>query len=268
MDEDDRAAGAADGVAGGMAEMGGGTMALRALRQELEAIPADEVAVPVIPVDRLVGEGLALAASARQHAGELVGAGLDPALIAGLGVRAQALAEAQAQLLALRGHRRADELALERRAIELRSDMVAGGRYGLREDRDAQAVLDHIQEGEGVDDLIGDLRALAVFFRNRAPALARIGAQPDLTRRQAEETAGELEALLATRRGSDVGEGQAMDLRNRAATHLWAAMTHVRAAGAYAFRRQPRTLAKFRSAYNTFRRTGRRAPPPGSKPSS
>jgi hypothetical protein len=52
--------------------------------------------------------------------------------------------------------RSAAEVALELQALELRADMVADGRFALRSDADAQAILDRIQEGEGLDDLIQD----------------------------------------------------------------------------------------------------------------
>jgi hypothetical protein len=243
------------------------TDALDAVREALAAIPPERAAaLPAIPVDRMLGEARALAVSARKYAEDLVGAGLDEVLIGDLGVRAQALAEAQAALVALRGFRRSEaEVALKRAALALRSDMTAGGRFALRKDADAQAVLDRIQQGDGLDDLIQDLRTLAVFFRRNAPALERIGAKPDLKRQQAEQTASELEWALARRRGGD-RQAAALDLRNRAAAHLQEAVSEIRATGVYVFRHEPRIATKFRSAYNARRRARRSAGAPNATP--
>jgi hypothetical protein len=241
--------------------------ALDAVREALAAIPPERAAaLPTIPVDRMLGEARALAVSARKHAEDLVGAGLDEALIGDLRVRVQALADAQAALVAIRGLKRsAAELALAREALALRSDMIASGRFALRKDANAQAVLGRIQEGDGLDDLIQDLRALAVFFRQNAPALKRIGAKPDLKRQHAEQTAAELERLLAGRRGGH-REAAAFDLRNRAAVYLQEAVSEIRATGVYVFRHEPRIATKFRSAYNARRRARRSAGAPHTTP--
>ncbi len=68
--------------------------ALAAVADGLAEIPADEVVPPPMPVDKLIGEGLALAFSAKEHADELLAAGLDEALLDDLRVRVQALADA------------------------------------------------------------------------------------------------------------------------------------------------------------------------------
>jgi hypothetical protein len=45
-------------------------------------LSAEEAALPAIPVDRMIGEALALAVTAKAHAEDLVGVGLDEVLIA------------------------------------------------------------------------------------------------------------------------------------------------------------------------------------------
>jgi hypothetical protein len=243
------------------------TGALPIVREALAKIPAGEVPLPTMPVDRMIGEGLALALSAAEHTAELLAAGMEESLIGEVRLRASALAEAQAELVAMRGLKRTlAEVALEQQAMELRADMIADGRFALRDDIHAQSVLDRIQEGDGLDDLIQDLRALSVFFRDRKPALDRIGAKPEIKRQQADKTASELESLLAGRRAGDNDEIQAMDTRNRAAAYLADAMAEVRATGIYVFRRHPRNATKFRSPYNNIRRGGRKPSPTPSAP--
>src|SRR5687768_16096640 len=95
--------------------------ALEKVRGKLAALPTSEVALPPIPVERLVAEALALAVTAQRARDELVAAGLDADALVELPLQAHALAEAQAELVALRGVKRSEsEVALEATATELR----------------------------------------------------------------------------------------------------------------------------------------------------
>jgi hypothetical protein len=241
--------------------------ALDRLRAELAKIESPQP--PPIPVDRLVGEAKLLAKAAEKRLAGLKKVGLDAKLVSGLEDRASALADAQAELTLARGAKRTKaEVALERDAIALRSQMVADGRYALRDDEDAQAALDAIQEGEGLDDLVQDLRALATFQTEHAAALSKIGVKAKGNAASANKVADGLEALvLARRSGDDQASAEARDLRDRAATHLFHAMSEVRAAGTYAFRDDPAAVQKFRSAYRATKRArgrgkGMPKPPP------
>ncbi len=234
--------------------------ALQPLEKTLVAIPVAEVAPPPIPSDKLVAEALALFTIGQQHAAALKRVGVAAALLAGLTSAAHALAEAQSNVTAAHRLRvtKEEERAVED-ATDLRSQMVADARFALRHDAEAQASVDRIQEGEGLDDLVQDLRALATLHGQHKGPLAKIGAAPDKKSKRAIDLAKKVESLVATRRAADAGEGRAIDLRNRAATHLVGLMTEVRAAGAYVFRKEPNVLVKFRSAYNVVRRArGRR----------
>jgi hypothetical protein len=243
--------------------------ALGKLRSELDAMPAAEVHEPPIPVDRLVGEALALAVVSKQTEESLTQAGLDPDLIRALPARAAALAEAEAEWKVLRALKRTEtEVALERSGVELRADLVADARFALRHDRDAQAVIDQIQEGEGLDDLVQDLKELETFVRKHTSAFSRIGVRIELKAQRARKIAAELEGHLASRRGSDREESGAQDLRDRAASHLQAAMSEIRATGAYVFRKRPALLVKFRSAYYRERRLRREKPAPAPPPTA
>src|SRR5258705_198664 len=63
-------------------------------------------------------------------------------------------------------------------------------------------------------------------------------------------------------RAGERDDTQSIDTRDRAATLLVGAMTEIRATGAYVFRRKPRRVVKYYSAYNTQRRTRRRGNAP------
>ncbi|HEU4411484.1 MAG TPA: hypothetical protein VFS43_39935 [Polyangiaceae bacterium] len=241
--------------------------ALASVSALLAELPEDEVRPPPLPIDRMSAEAHTLALTAESARAELVAKGLDPAQIERLPVLARAATEAQSQVNALRGAQRSqDEIALENEAVELRADMMAAGRFGLRKNNDAQAALDRVQEGNGLDDLVQDLKDLAAINDRYAADLEVIGADPKGKAARARALAGKLEIVLATRRAADRTEHAAMDTRDRAATLLAETMADVRAAGVYAFRKDPRMLAKFRSAYNQRRRKAVK-PPDAEEPS-
>ncbi|HEU4536935.1 MAG TPA: hypothetical protein VFS00_22590 [Polyangiaceae bacterium] len=227
----------------------------------LDALPEDAVRPPPIPVDRMSSEALTLSLTAQPVRTQLLAKGLDPALLERLPVLAHALTEAQAQVNVLRGAQRGqDELALEAEATDLRAELIADGRFGLRQRVEAQAALDRVQEGTGVDDLMQDLKDLAAIADRYAPEFEAIGVAPKVKAARARALAAKLEIAVATRRAADRSEYQAMNTRDRAATLLAEAMSEVRAAGAYAFRKDARMLAKFRSAYNQRRRKASKRP--------
>lgn len=235
--------------------------ALAAMRGRLDDLPAEEVRPPTIPVDNLVAEALALSVTATSVRDDLVAKGLPPEQIDNLPTYAHGLAEAQAELNAIRGLKRSEaEINLEAQGVELRAEMIADGRFALRKNRDAQAALDRVQEGTGLDDLVQDLKDLAAFHGRFASDLETIGAEPKVKAERARKVAGELEGYVARRRGADGEEVGALDTRDRAASLLIETMAEVRAAGAYAFRKNPRVLVKFRSAYNARRGRGSKQP--------
>ncbi|MEO7111809.1 MAG: hypothetical protein ABI183_15310 [Polyangiaceae bacterium] len=240
-----------------------------AVLAQAKALAAADVRVPSIPVDRLIGEARALEKVATAQANVLVQVGVEKSLIAALGPRAAALTEAQATLVVARGKvRTKPEIALEKEGVSLRSDMVADGRYALRSDDNAQATLNYIQEGEGLDDLVQDLKDLTAFFTKYERELGRVVSDRTKKRTRASQVAASLEAMVAERRAADAQGGAEKDLRDRYATLLEQAMSEVRAAGVYVFRKQPDVQAKFRSSYTAAKRTKRGKSAPTTTPAT
>lgn len=235
--------------------------ALAEVSEQLAKLPEEEVKPPPMPVDHMSVEALTLAITAEPVSEQLFAKGLDPRTLERLPVLAHALTEAQSEVNALRGAQRSqDEIALESEAVELRAEMMADGRFGLRKNNDAQAALDRVQEGTGLADLVQDLKDLAAINDHHTADLEAIGADPKEKAARARSLAGKLEIVLATRRAADRNEYVAMNTRDRAATLLAETMAEVRAAGVYTFRKDPRMLAKFRSAYNQRRRKTTKRP--------
>ncbi|MCU0687649.1 MAG: hypothetical protein MUF34_36295, partial [Polyangiaceae bacterium] len=170
--------------------------ALASLRALLDGLTPEEIKAPRVPISSLTAEALALSVTAESVRDALLAKGLDPDHLEHLPVLARSLAMAQAELDAGRGPKRTEEeLALEARAVALRAEIVAAGRFALRTNEQAQNQLNAVQKGKGLDDLAQDLRDLAAFAERYAPELTKINAEPA---RQA-ALARELSITLADR---------------------------------------------------------------------
>lgn len=224
---------------------------LRELEPQLAALSSRDVVAPNIPVERLVAEGVELATVAWRDLAKLGSAGLDRNIVIALGKRSQALAEAQAELVTARSRgRTSEEEDLIAESTELRSEVLAAGRLALRRDPIAQSKLDDIIEGEGLDDLLQDLQDLAALLRAYSAAFAKVGLKPSELANWSETLRLRLSKHLAERRAGDAETAAKKDLRDRAATLLSDAVSITRLTGAYVFRKDPRRLLNYRSAYN------------------
>ncbi|MBL9009458.1 MAG: hypothetical protein JNJ46_34705 [Myxococcales bacterium] len=239
---------------------------LRELEGALKKLPKLDIVAPNIPVERLVAEGVELASVAWRDLRKLETAGLDHRIVVELGKRAQALSEAQAELVALRSRgRSSEEEDLLAEATELRSEALAAGRLALRNDPIALSKLDDVAEGEGLDDLLQDLQDLAALLRSYARAYSQVGLKPSELANWSETLRLRLSKYIAERRAGDADLAAAKDLRDRAATYLSDAVALTRLTGAYVFRKDPRKLLNYRSGYNAERRA--RKGDPGTPPS-
>jgi hypothetical protein len=137
--------------------------------------------------------------------------------------------------------------------------MTAAARFALRADADATYALDRIEDGDALDALLGDLRALGLLYGGHHAELAKMGALPDAKMRRAAALAPTLERL-ATQSPTHGALGRALDVRDRAATHLGRLVQDARAAAAYVFRDRPALLARTRPLFDLPRRARRHAP--------
>lgn len=238
--------------------------ALNGLMPTLNDLPREMNRDPAIPPPRMVPEAHALYLVCEKHEDRLVAVGVQRKLIQSLQERAQAVSGAQAELDNVRGRKRTTaELEYERKGVQLRSDIVAAGRYALRTNDKAQSTLDLIQEGTGLDDLVQDFPALGVFLTTYSDDFVRIGLDPVALKKQCDELAANLQKVVVARRAGDDEEATALLTRNRACSYLWDAMTEIRAAGVYAFRNDPDVQPHFRSAYRARHRTAKPETPDG-----
>ena len=146
---------------------------------------------------------------------------------------------------------------LEAEALDAK--LVAGGRWGCRDDETAQAELSRIAEGSGLTDTIQDLRDLVVFWSEHPAEIA----STDITAKDLARASALADALepAAEKEDKDVDAAAALELRNRC---FWSAdklAKEIREGGRYAFRLQPKIAAKFVSRYrlSAVRRSQRKA---------
>ncbi|XXY54978.1 hypothetical protein WME91_27985 [Sorangium sp. So ce269] len=134
-------------------------------------------------------------------------------------------------------------------AEALDAKLVAGGRWGCRDDAAAQAELSRIADGSGLSDTIQDLRDLVDFWSDHEGALG----VTDITTKDLDRARALADALeeAAANEASDASAAHALELRNRC---FWAAdelAKEIREGGRYAFRDQPKIAARFVSRHRT-----------------
>ena len=200
-------------------------------------------------VQELVHDAKVLLVNAKGVAKQLVRAGLDPATVKELPQRIALVADAEKawkkQVDRLTPHALRDA---REEAAQLKTDLMAAGRYVLRRDAEAQKDLDKIAAGEGLADLVRDLRDLAKFYTKRANDLKTADVPRNAIGR-AKELAAHLSVAVAT--GSlDEKAREVHQHRVKALTMLDDATREIRAAGRYVFRTAPARLALFRDDFN------------------
>jgi len=245
------------------------TATLDKLMSTLAQIPLDEIEAPTLPIEVALQEAhdLNTLVGNPEIRERILAVGLPKAEITALPRAVAAAREAQSAWIVIRDRSKDDaQRARENDGMTTRANLVASARWNLRDDRVAQATLDAIQEGEGVEDLVQDLFDVAALIEQRAD-LFEVDQTLDSAEavRNARAQAKSIRAgLSATRLAST--QDNAKDLRDRAYTYLAARVTAVRAAGRYAFRTEPQMLAKFGSAYlraNNRKRSRRKQVPVG-----
>jgi hypothetical protein len=204
-----------------------------------QALPAEHVRRPALPIGDLLRDARTVAAAADAWREALVARGLADSLASDLVARADALSQAQAMWLAERSRglkASASTLAL-REAEALRSEATAVLGLALRRSRDGQARLDGITHGEGIADIVADLAALADLARDADLALAAINEDAEALARGLEKAKKAVENAAARDGGRIVSSSK--DTRDRLAVLVEDAIDEIRAFAAVAFRADP-----------------------------
>lgn len=235
--------------------------AFEALKAELESIPDAEVHDPGIPVKVVLSETHGLLewlGSNPSIAQELLDVGVEDDFAARLAVAHGALDFLQARLTsALTQNRPEDHLSVEEQCRQQRQRMIRACRWSLAHDRMVQGVLDGVEQGSGLHDMIEDLKTLANLSAMNIDAFAqnkRYDAQAEATKARA--LAQELQEHISDHLLRQRERGSSRDLRNRAFTHLDKMLLDLRRAARFAFAEDTKVLRHFFSDYRRKRPRG------------
>ena len=126
----------------------------------------------------------------------------------------------------------------------LKSSMLSGLRYFLKENADVQSRCDAIVEGSGDVDMGDDLGKLADLYEEFPRDLAKADVPKNAIAR-ARELSDVLQGA-ATERKVNPAQAEAISLRNRAYAALQVPVDQIFEAGRYLFRDQPKHYKAFR----------------------
>lgn len=201
------------------------------------ALPAAAIVEPARRTTELLRDARAIAAACRLHGPALASRGLPRHATDDLVARADALSQAQALWLADRrsGLRNESTAVLLAEADALRDDVAALSGLALRKSRDGLERLASLRDGEGISELIADLRDLAALARDASSAFEDVHEDPAALEQRLLSTSRKLETALAA---DDAGHvlSSAKDLRDRLAVLVEDAIDEIRAFAAVAFR--------------------------------
>jgi hypothetical protein len=193
----------------------------------------------------------------------MVKVGLPSDFLVDLEQRVNAARQAQSTWVSVRDQTKSTALVeLEAHADDLRSELIAAGRFNLHDDREAQATLSSIRGGETVADLVQDLFDLATVYESRLDAFAADQSFDAPARvAEARTVAAELSQSISDER-LDPEPAGTREMRDRAFTYLDDLVTQLRQAGRYVFRNNPEIARRFASRYRRRQRRGARAGEP------
>jgi hypothetical protein len=232
---------------------------LDGLRAELAEMEDADVRSPNMPPAMFIQETYDLLAfvEGSNAKDKLINVGVDAARLDAIRVGIAAMRQAQSVWTVSRDRSKSeDQKEREAAGFNLRQSMTLACRWNLRAINTAQAALDEIAAGDGIEDLIQDLHDLAALVRGHGVAFAADKTFDATAKADAAEAIGAaISAGLSSTR-LDTAQREAKNLRDRAYTHVLGQVLDLRRAGRYTFAGEPSALLKFGSAYQ--RRVQRR----------
>lgn len=230
---------------------------LQEMVTELEAIPTEKVQAPDIPVSTYLQEAEDLNAWMQPDRALLVAHGQPEARLDNLPVRIGALRQAESEWNAARHGKEAVQAECDDRASEATKRLgqsIRHFRYAFRGRPDLLGRLPDAGEWMSRADRIQGLNDLAVLGAEHADLLRAAGYDPA----NLEELAAASDALAgvqaAARNERASGRGTKV-MRDRAYTHLKAAVDEIRAAARFLFWDNEARLRGYRSDYARRRRS-------------
>ncbi|MBN2525544.1 MAG: hypothetical protein JXR76_04060 [Deltaproteobacteria bacterium] len=221
------------------------------VRDVAEGLTPDAIARPHMPVMVMIDELSNTVLAAKEHRDALFAVGVTDEMVARLKMVADALRAAQAIFIAEKARGRSDENLAQIAAAEaFREDVLAGAALALRNDTDGQRRVAEIKEGEGLADLMDDLRNLAVLVTDKRSFFEAIRVDVDAVSAEALAKSEGLQTMLSE---EDVARSMtnSKEMRDRVFTLAKDALREIRLFAAYAFRKDKSNNRRliFTSAY-------------------
>lgn len=217
----------------------------------IQAIPAEQVVSPTMPVDVYVQEVENLWHWCLDDQATLIGAGLDWNLAASLPARAGACREAQSLWIKERNVRKQAEQDWKVEspaAFDLRDQLIHTFRYAFRKDQGLLDRVDEIAAGDSNSDMVQDLNDLSVLGKSHLDLLLAVKVDPVLLD-VAAQTSDRMGDILGATNGERQKDSEAMIIRDKAFTFLKQAVDEVRECGKFVFWRNPDRAKGYTSDY-------------------
>jgi hypothetical protein len=224
---------------------------MQGIKERAEAIAEEDVLEPELPVMIFIKEVGIAASGAREHFLDLAKVGFKESMIQTLEADLAALSSAQALWnTERRGGRSEAAQQIVDECEECRLDLLSASDLALRKQAAGQRRISLIREGEGLADLIADLKDLALLITDFKALFLEINLDVDQAPKQAVQLAGDLQNVLSTEKVGKTLTGYKA-LRDRCYTLTKESLEEVRSFAARAFRKDKTDTRKnlFTSAY-------------------
>ena len=219
---------------------------------EIEAIAAEEMKSPNMPVAAFIQEAEDLHKWCADDQAQLTGAGLDWTIVNDLPVRAGALREAESLWFKERFSREEAQKQWNEQSpqvFDLRNQLVHDFFYAFRNEDSLKNRVTEIAEGSSNADMIQDLNDLAVLGRTNTTLLEAINF--DMTKLDTAATAADEMSELLSQATSDKADNSATRIiRDKAYTFLKQAVDAIRDCGQYIFWREDNRFKGYISRYH------------------
>ncbi|MBW2277453.1 MAG: hypothetical protein JRF63_08175, partial [Deltaproteobacteria bacterium] len=217
-----------------------------------EALPADKVRRPGIPMEEFLQEAENLCEWCQADKAKLEAAGLVWYRVEELPVLTGAAREAESRWFEKRFAKQEAQRQWQKAApgvFDLRNQILHSMRYAYRNEPNLLSRVSEITGGSGNADMIQDLNDAAVLGREHTELLVAIGFDLEKLDHAAELSA-KLAELLAVATSETMGDSAVRDLRDRAYTLLKLVVDEIRTSGRYVFWRDPDRRIGYQSAYH------------------
>lgn len=226
------------------------------LKEAIEAIKANEVKVPDMPVDIFIQETENMYQWALDDKEQLFARGLKQEVLDAIPEASGACRHAEALWFKQRyGKQEAEKQWAEKSpaAYDLRNDLIYEFEFAFVGNATLLGRVNDIKTGNGHPDMIQDLANLAVLGNENLSLLTATSFDPSLLATAA-DTSDTLAEILARATGDKAENSEAKTLRDKAYTYLKLQADEVRRYGKFVFRKDKDRLAGYIQHYkNTHR---------------